>query len=312
MKTCTYFKSGIGNYIMATPAMQALADMDERGVTDVCFDYHWAYDDRIPAIENLINHTPFIESLKKCPGDCHISDYDQWFITCQSALSREAFEIKSMLGANFRLMQMSDYRKSDMHEIDINMENIYRLGYKGEPKAPYVPIGQRPILKGERPYIGLCNGAYNAPMWQKKHWPHFKKLAEQLKDFFGGTMFGIGGDKKDFDGTVLDFNFCGSLEMIETTKAISQLDLFITTDTGCMHAADALGVPLIALFGPTMPTKNGPRGEKSYIMMAGLPCSPCYFSDVFFECSFNGCMFFMYPEQVMAGVRYVMGRHYGH
>lgn len=296
---------------MATPALQALADMDERGKTDICFDYHWAYDPRISSIENLIVNTPFIGALKRYPGDIKISDYDGWFITCQSQLSKSSNEIMSRLAPGFRLMQMSDYRNNSEHEIDINMFNVCKMGYKGEKKYPYVPVGETPVIDGERPFIGLCNGAFKAPMWKKKHWPHFSRLADYLKKFFGGTLFGIGG-KGELHDTKLDIDFCGHLQMTETTKVLSQLDLFITTDTGCMHAADALGVPLVALFGPTMIKKNGPRGERSYIITANLPCSPCYYSDMFFECDFNGCMFFLDPEFVMAKSRHIMGKYYAH
>lgn len=295
---------------MSTPALQALADMDERKKTDICFDYHWAYDPRIPAIECMVNHTPFIERLVRHPGECQISDYDIWFITCQSEISKTSFEIKSRLIPGFRLMQMTDYKDNPDHEIDINMENVYKSGYTGERKKTYVPIGNQPVLRGERPYIGLCNGAFKASMWDKKHWPNFSKLAEHIKEFFGGTIFGIGGGG-ELDGVELDVNFCGLLEIVETTKAISQLDLFITTDTGCMHAADALDVPLIALFGPTMTSKNGPRGPKSYVISAGLPCSPCYWSDKFFDCEYAGCMAFIDPEFVMSKARYVMSKYYG-
>lgn len=310
MKTCVFFKSGIGNFIMSTPALQALADMDERGKTDICFDYHWAYDPRIPSIINMIEHTPFIDKLVKHPGECRISDYDIWFITCQSEISNTSSEIKSRLAPGFRLMQMHDYKDNNDHEIDINLENVYRLGYACETKNTYVPVGEGPILEGQRPYIGLCNGAFNAPMWKKKHWPHFEKLAGYIKDFFGGTLYGVGSNG-ELDDIFLDVNYCGQLEMIETTKVISQFDLFITTDTGCMHAADALGVPLVALFGSTMISKNGPRGLKSYVITADLPCSPCYYSDRFFECEYAGCMAFIYPEFVMAKAREVLNRYYG-
>lgn len=296
---------------MSTPAIQALAEMDERGKTDICFDYHWAYDPRIPAIENLITHTPFIGALKHYPGDCQITAYDQWFITCQSEMSSMSMEIKKRLGPGFRLMQMSDYQSNGMHEIDINMENVYRIGYQGKVKRPYVPIGEEPIIEGERPYIGLCNSAFNAPMWEKKHWPHFGRLAESLKDFFGGALIGVGGPG-ELDNVSLDIDYCGALEMIETTKVLSQLDLLVTTDTGCMHAADALGVPLIALFGSTMLSKNGPRGAKSYVITAGLKCSPCYYSDIFFECEFAGCMYFIDPGFVMSKCREVMAKYYGY
>ena len=37
-------------------------------------------------------------------------------------------------------------------------------------------------------------------------------------------------------------------------------------DTGPMHLADALGVPVVALFGPTDPGRTGPRGVRSRVL----------------------------------------------
>jgi ADP-heptose:LPS heptosyltransferase len=54
-------------------------------------------------------------------------------------------------------------------------------------------------------------------------------------------------------------------------------DLVISNDTGPMHAAAALGRPIIALFGPTDPDRTGPYGQLPSVLQArGLPCVPCF------------------------------------
>jgi len=52
-------------------------------------------------------------------------------------------------------------------------------------------------------------------------------------------------------------------------------DLMITNDTGPMHAAAALGKPLVALFGPTEPRRTGPYGQLQNVLQIQLPCEPC-------------------------------------
>jgi len=42
--------------------------------------------------------------------------------------------------------------------------------------------------------------------------------------------------------------------------------LFVGGDTGPMHLAAALGVPIVALFGPTRPERNGPYGTRSVVL----------------------------------------------
>ena len=50
----------------------------------------------------------------------------------------------------------------------------------------------------------------------------------------------------------------------------------ITTDTGPMHLAAAVGTPVVALFGPTAPWRTGPYGDGHVVVRAGLSCSPCF------------------------------------
>ena len=52
--------------------------------------------------------------------------------------------------------------------------------------------------------------------------------------------------------------------------------LFVSGDTGPMHLASALGVPVVAIFGPTDPARNGPFGVDDAVVMKPVPCGPCY------------------------------------
>ncbi len=55
---------------------------------------------------------------------------------------------------------------------------------------------------------------------------------------------------------------------------VAQLDLLVCNDTGVMHMADALGVRLVAVFGPGDPSFIGPRGGGGVLARpcAGRPC----------------------------------------
>lgn len=58
---------------------------------------------------------------------------------------------------------------------------------------------------------------------------------------------------------------------------IASCDAFLSSDSGLMHVADALGVPTFGLFGPTHPSLGfAPVGERSRVFHAGTWCSPCH------------------------------------
>src|SRR5690606_21831594 len=54
------------------------------------------------------------------------------------------------------------------------------------------------------------------------------------------------------------------------------LDGLITNDTGTMHLAAMIGVPTVAVFGSTDPTRTGPIGPRATYLYHQVECSPCY------------------------------------
>ena len=60
---------------------------------------------------------------------------------------------------------------------------------------------------------------------------------------------------------------------------IRECDLVVVNDSGPMHLAAALRIPVVAIFGPTHPAYNSPRGTIHKVIWAGIPCSPCYNPD---------------------------------
>lgn len=52
--------------------------------------------------------------------------------------------------------------------------------------------------------------------------------------------------------------------------------VLVTTDSGPMHLAAAVGTSVIALFGPTAPWRTGPYGQNHIVLRAGITCSPCF------------------------------------
>lgn len=65
----------------------------------------------------------------------------------------------------------------------------------------------------------------------------------------------------------------GGLRQLATVLARAQL--FIGGDTGPMHLASALGVPVVALFGPKDPVQTGPYCSRSAVVTAEVECRPC-------------------------------------
>jgi 3-deoxy-D-manno-octulosonic-acid transferase/heptosyltransferase-1 len=68
----------------------------------------------------------------------------------------------------------------------------------------------------------------------------------------------------------------GETSLRELAALYRTASVLLTTDSGPMHLAAAVGTPVVALFGPTSPERTGPYGEGHVVIRQGLPCSPCF------------------------------------
>lgn len=68
----------------------------------------------------------------------------------------------------------------------------------------------------------------------------------------------------------------GGLPLEVFAAVVKECDVVVANDSGPMHIAAAKEVPVVAIFGPTHPAYNSPRGGRHKVIWAGVPCSPCY------------------------------------
>ena len=134
---------------------------------------------------------------------------------------------------------------------------------------------------GDARWLAIQPGA----RWLNKRWPaqNFAHLVRQLARQFPDIRFAILGDAGDKPlGEIIlraapdrALNLCGETTLPEMIECLRLCELMITNDTGPMHAAAALGKPVVALFGPTEPRRTGPYGQLENVLRIDLPCSPC-------------------------------------
>jgi heptosyltransferase-2 len=83
-------------------------------------------------------------------------------------------------------------------------------------------------------------------------------------------------------------------------RALERARCIISVDTGTMHLATALGIPVIALFGPSNFELSGPYSTKVpwRVLTSGIDCQPCYQTPLQKQCKSNRCMQTLRPEVV--------------
>ena len=66
------------------------------------------------------------------------------------------------------------------------------------------------------------------------------------------------------------------LDLAGLAAVLAGLDVLVTNDSGPMHLAAALGVPCVALFGPTDRRRTAPAGHGHIVLDRDLWCAPCF------------------------------------
>jgi len=97
-------------------------------------------------------------------------------------------------------------------------------------------------------------------------------------------------------------NLAGRTNLKELAYLYTRCRLLVTTDTGPMHMASAMGCPVVALFGPTAPWRTGPYGKGHKVIRADVECSPCFKK----RCDHMKCMKEITEDKVFEGVREVI------
>ena len=136
-----------------------------------------------------------------------------------------------------------------------------------------------------RPLIAVHpSGGRVVKQWEPGRWA---EVARRLQREFQATIF-LTGSEADRPLTQevarrLPFrpvDLTGRLTLRETMALVAEMDLFLSPDTGTMHAACAVGTPSVTVFGPSDPARYfsggaGDAGSRHVVVRAELWCSPC-------------------------------------
>lgn len=209
----------------------------------------------------------------------------------------------------------------ERHALDRSLDLLEALGYPRLPLAYDLPEDPVAGAEADRLLAGLGIGpgttfvAVN-PMtrWPTKNWEAGRFATVLLGLRAAGVSFvmtGGAGDRGDLDAIEAAWGHgAGSLPRLDGRTSLAVLTavyrrarVVLSTDTGPMHLAAAVGTPVVALFGPTSPRRTGPFGPEHTVLQLPLECSPCFrrrCETTRYES--RACMLRLGPEAVLAAV----------
>lgn len=221
-------------------------------------------------------------------------------------------------GARYFLNESPVPVEHDQHAVDRYLKMARYLGCDSDGWKGEIPLfgSQKRRMEhilnsnaiGTRPFVAINPMA----KWKTKLWEpqRFAALSDRIKGELGCEIIFTGSEQdREVIGYITGMmkaralNLAGQTSLKELGYLYSRSKALISTDTGPMHMAAAMGCPVVALFGPTAPWRTGPYGHEHRVVRADLDCSPCFNK----RCKHISCMKDISVDMVLEGVKEISG-----
>jgi len=200
------------------------------------------------------------------------------------------------------------------HAVDRYLDFIRYLGGDVERPEFLIPVGSETdacvtallqthgIDSGDS-FVAVNPVAY----WETKLWTNegFAELCDRIIAELNMTVVFTGSKNdtivKEIRSTMTELSVSleGQTSLQELACLYRRASLVVTTDSGPMHIAAAVGTPTVAIFGPTDPARTGPYGNGHVVIWRELQCSPCFLK----KCDLMRCMRDITVDEVFEAVK---------
>jgi heptosyltransferase-2 len=325
MKILIRVPNWVGDSVLARPAIESIADSfpgaelwlsAAEWVKDV-----FSSDGRIAGIVPLLPANG-IKSFRAAARKLRAQNFDIGILLTNSFGSALLFSLAGIpqrwgyASDGRRLLLTRSVRSRDRdvprHQVHYYLDLVAGLGLKTRPPelrltVPEEEKGRSRRLLQElgvdprRPLLILSPGAGYGPA---KRWPapRFAALAFLFQGRKDAAVLVIGSAAESDIATAISSSLSKRPAVLTGKTTLPQLmgliglaHLFISNDSGPMHLANALRVPVIGIFGPTDPAVTGPFEQPAAVVKKDVPCWPCSYR----ECPYDHrCMMSIDPEEV--------------
>jgi len=303
-KTLIICPSWVGDMVMAQSLFKAIKLRYPHTTIEVLAP-QWSYSltARMPEISDRIpmslKHGEFgLSERRQLAKKLKTENYERCFVlpnSWKSALIPFLAKIPKRIGwrGEWRYGLLNDIRVLDKQRYPLMVERYIALAYEQESSLPAL----RPSLVTEadnvqnalanyalsldKPILVLCPGAEFGP---SKRWPeeYYATLSNHYLEknwqvwIFGSAKDSEVAQKIQAQTHNQAIDLTGRTSLGDAIDLMSLAKLVVTNDSGLMHIAAALSVPLVALYGSTSPGFTPPLSDQVKIVKENISCSPCF------------------------------------
>lgn len=312
----------IGDVILSTPVARALRETYPQAVIDMLV---------VPVTAGIAELNPYINTVHvydkkgrhrnwryafQLVKKLRTIQYDM--VVCTNFALRGAI-LAWLIGAPYRagydaqhgkwfLTHAASARRTVIrHEAENYLDVVKPLGISTSDTSLRLTIAeedrlaikQQVVRSPGKPLVLICPaGSYKRKSWTQDG---YRRLIRELAPFVDIGLIG-GQAEKAYLGELNRMSgnlaqvYGGVFDLRQLAAFINAANLLISVDTAPLHIAQAVGTPVIVLFGPTDPAVWGPRGEKDVVFYSKVHCAPCWGKSA--DCD-HRCMVAIEPDDVV-------------
>jgi heptosyltransferase I len=291
----------LGDIIHTLPASAALRDTFPHARIDWLVESRW-----LPLLDGNhdLNHViPFersgvasvvdtVNGLRASQYTCAL-DFQSLY---KSALFARAAGAREVIGFSWSyareplstLFYSRRVHPSGAHKVEQNLalaEAVGALRSRARFTLPVSPDAEDSIAKqlqasDAHEFYAISPGGG----WRSKCWPahRYGELHQELARKFGWrAIVTFGPGEEDLANEVVaaagqPAPIAMPMDLAQLTALLRRAKFFVGADTGPLHLAAALGTPVVGLFGPTDPARNGPYSARSIVVRKALEGETTY------------------------------------
>lgn len=331
----------VGDVVMTMPALEALKEnFPASSLTVLAKPWVMPLFENHPAVDNVIAYRKgegaltglgeivrVVRLVRKKKFDLAILFQNAFEAALLAYLGNVRFRVGYDTDGRGFLLTHKVIRTEEVlkvHQVDYYLSLLRAMGWKSASRNPSLYVSREDLQKARMIIhsrgieeddflVGLNAGAI---FGSAKRWPpeRFAAIGDRAVEKWNARVMVMGSRKeRDICGALCDsmshksLNLCGQTSLGEAMGLISLCKFFVTNDSGLMHIAAGLGVPTVAIFGPTDAVATGPLGPRTRIVRHDdVECSPCLKP----ECPLDHrCMLDINPDEVWYEMEKLIGVH---
>jgi heptosyltransferase II len=301
IKKVLFFKPGaIGDLLHALPALKAIKNKFPAAQVTIVVS---------PGLESLIQGTPLanhVQIFDKAKLKNSLTEFLKFglrlrdehydlFVDMQASV--RSLILRQLSGARlvlvYKKQKLAHVKEKRMHAVENFIDTLQPIDITELVDRIELPLSPESVESTDRimiehgldrfgPLIAL-NCSVGAARPARNWFPdRFAVLADRLiKDLGAQVVFVGGNEDRELVLNVMAAmkekaaSVAGLLALPQSAALLARCACLVSSDTGPLHLATAVGTPVIGLFGSTDPRRTGPVGQGHQVLIKTISCVPC-------------------------------------